>query len=88
VAIVVCAVAMRVAFFAALMTMADDFFRNLLGKTIVKNKIFASEFIFQSFFLNSVDVLDNSAFEMKNFGKTLMQKIRARLFAADSARAV
>ena len=82
------AIRMRRALFAALKTAADDFIRNLLAETIVENEIYAFEFIFQPLISDLTHVFDNSAFEMKNFFKAFVEQIGARLFAADSARAV
>ena len=82
------AVAMRVRFLAALMAIANDFLRDLLAQTIIENEIFAFEFIFQILLFDLPHIFDNSAFEMKNLCKTVVQQIRARLFAANPAGAI
>ncbi len=66
------AIHVRVAFFSALMTTAYNFLCYLFPEPVVKNKIFALEFIFQTLQFDLPRVFDNSAFEMKNFCKTIV----------------
>ena len=82
------AIPVRVAFFAALMAIADDFFRDLLAEPIVENKILSLKFVFKTLFLYLMNIFDNAAFKMKNLCKTVVQQIRACFFTANSARAI
>ncbi len=66
------AVSVRVAFFVALMAIADYLVRDLFAEPTVKVKILAFKFIFQIFLFDLTSVFNNSAFEMKNLCKTVV----------------
>ena len=65
-------VVVRIAFFAALVAIADYFAANLFAETIVENKIFALKFIFEILLFDLMDILNNTAFEMKNFFESVV----------------
>src|SRR5580658_9048257 len=73
---------------AALMTSSNDLFGDPLPHPVVKNKIFAPEFVDQPLFPDRIGIVDDPALKVINIPEPLMQQPGAGFLAPDTACAV
>ena len=82
------AIGMHITRFATLMALRHNIVCDSFAQAVIKNKIFAYKFTFQTFCFNLSRVFNNSAFKLIHVFKTFVFKIGAGFFASNAASAI
>jgi len=77
------AIGMHIAWLAALMTMGNHMAADTLSQPFVEYEIAAQEFVFNTFFLYLVGIVNDTTLEMEYMMESMMQHISTGLFTTD-----
>src|SRR6186713_226992 len=78
------AVGMGIGRLAALVTGGNDLSTDPFAQPVIEDEILSFKFIFQSFLLYGICIVDDAAFQVKDVGKALVQQVGAGFFATDA----